>query len=130
MSRGRRLLTLKEVWTEILPAADLALVVASMDEEARAVWNRPPLAVTWMPQRPAFELHPPASSSTLGPRALPLAEEVARRIMPQLQQRVQSADSDGDDRLRDHAAPKAPRSTPKPRHLDQSAHWAHFVGNR
>jgi hypothetical protein len=80
MSKGAGFLTLKEVWTEILPAADLALVVASMDEEARAVWNRPPLAVTWMPQRPAFELHR-RIEQCLGPRALPLAEEVARRIM-------------------------------------------------
>lgn len=80
LSKGAGFLTLKEVWTEILSGDELRLVVASMDEEARNYWNRPPLAVTWMPQRPAFALHRRIEQS-LGPRALPLAEEVARRIM-------------------------------------------------
>ena len=57
LSKGAGFLTLKEVWTEVLPPAELAAVVVKLSPEARAIWDHPPLAVSWTPQRPAFELH-------------------------------------------------------------------------
>lgn len=80
LSKGAGFLTLKEVWTEMLPPVELAAVVAKLSPEARAIWDHPPLAVAWTPQRPAFELHRRIAEH-LGPRSLAMTEEVARRII-------------------------------------------------
>lgn len=80
LTKGAGFLALKEVWTEMLDPNELALIVASLSPEARDLWDHPPLAVSWTPQRPANEFHRRVEQR-LGIRALPLAEEVARRIM-------------------------------------------------
>lgn len=80
LSKGAGFLTLKEVWIELLDPADLAAVIAKLSPEARAIWDHPPLAVSWTPQRPAFELHRRIEEH-LGPRSLAMAEEVARRVV-------------------------------------------------
>lgn len=80
LSKGAGFLTLKKVWTEMLAPADLAVVISKLSPEARALWDHPPLAVSWTPQRPAFELHRRIEEH-LGARSLPMAEEVARRVV-------------------------------------------------
>ncbi len=80
LSKGAGFLALKDVWTGVLDPNDLALIVGSLSPEARALWDHPPLAVSWTPQKPAAEFHRHVEQR-LGIRALPLAEEVARRIV-------------------------------------------------